>query len=319
MAKPRKSEGGSKGFGAEIDDDDFLPDYMAKDAPTYKRNPVSINLPWLINGAPFNEIKTRFMGEQIFARMKVHKAEVLEHLFKIYRAVLLSSHDRDFDFLEQYCEEMFYTKLRNRLNQLKASNIQFIVEEDMFADRGKPLKVEANMYDHVVIKGLSPVRRENGSEEDYFIYNDIENMGLISYIPKYLTDSENFSDPVRNKELHSEAHKLTYRAYVTFKTGYKVHLKDKYGVSLFEYPSDYTWQHVGVFETLMEAPPKFNKWSQSENLMEWIGKHQFGEWRMVDLDNWLVGNPLVIPSYDVRKRTASDRTPSDLFSQAMKQ
>ena len=50
-------------FGSEVVDDDFLPDYMAKDAPTYKRNPVSISLPWLINGAPFNEIKTRFMGE----------------------------------------------------------------------------------------------------------------------------------------------------------------------------------------------------------------------------------------------------------------
>ena len=111
----------------------------------------------------------------------------------------------------------------------------------MFADRGKPMKVEANMYDHVVIKGLSPVRRENGSEDDYFIYNDIENMGLISYIPKYITQPENFTDPVRNKELHAEAHKVTYRAYVTFKTGYKIYLKDKYGVNLFEYPEDYTW------------------------------------------------------------------------------
>jgi len=27
---------------------------------------------------------------------------------------------------------------------------------------------------------------------------------------------------------------------------------------------------------------------------------------MVDLDNWLVGNPLVIPKFDVRKRTAVD-------------
>ena len=71
-----------------------------EDAPTFKRNEVNINLPWLINGAPFNEIRTRFMGEQIFARMKVHKSEVLEHLFKIYRAVLLSSAERDFDFLE---------------------------------------------------------------------------------------------------------------------------------------------------------------------------------------------------------------------------
>jgi len=64
----------------------------------------------------------------------------------------------------------------------------------------------------------------------------------------------------------------------------------------------------------MEPPNKFTKWSGSENLMEWIAKHKFGTWRLVDLDNWLVGNPLVIPKYDVRKRTASDRNPSDLFS-----
>jgi len=32
--------------------------------------------------------------------MKVHKNEVLEHLFKIFRAVLMASQDRDFEFLE---------------------------------------------------------------------------------------------------------------------------------------------------------------------------------------------------------------------------
>lgn len=248
------------------------------------------------------------MGEQIYSRMKVHKNEVLEHLFKVFRAVLLSAQDRDYEFLEEYCEEMFYTKLRNRLNQLKANGIEFIVEEDMFADRGKPMTVEANLYDHVVIKGLSPIRRNNGSEDDYFIFNDIENMGLISYVPKYLSDPANFADPKKNKDIHNDAHKITYRAYVTFKTGYKIYLKDKYGTDLFQYPTDYTWQHVGVFESQLVAPPKFNKWSQSENLMEWIGKHSFDTWKMVDLDNWLVGNPLVIPKFDVRKQTASNRS-----------
>jgi hypothetical protein len=53
----------------------------------------------------------------------------------------------------------------------------------------------------------------------------------------------------------------------------------------------------------------------SENLMEWLGKHEFGTWRMVDLDNWLVGNPLVIPKYDVRTRTAVDGV--DIFSKTM--
>jgi hypothetical protein len=48
-----------------VKDDEFLPDYFSKDAIdlTFKRNPLSINLPWLINGAPNIDIKTRFMGE----------------------------------------------------------------------------------------------------------------------------------------------------------------------------------------------------------------------------------------------------------------
>jgi len=47
--------------------------------------------------------------------------------------------------------------------------------------------------------------------------------------------------------------------------------------------------------------------------MEWIGKHSFDTWKMVDLDNWLVGNPLVIPKFDVRKQTASNRSDQDMF------
>lgn len=63
----------------------------AYDAPSYKRNIEAINLPWLINGAPDMDIQMRFLGEQVFSRMKVHKNECLEHLFKIFRAVLLAS------------------------------------------------------------------------------------------------------------------------------------------------------------------------------------------------------------------------------------
>jgi hypothetical protein len=40
------------------------------------------------------------MGEQIFALMKVHKNEVLEHLFKIFSAVLMALQDRDFELME---------------------------------------------------------------------------------------------------------------------------------------------------------------------------------------------------------------------------
>jgi len=77
--------------GIEIGDEEFLPDYLVSDAPIYKRNTVSINLPWLISGAPELPIQTRFMPEQIFSRLRVHKNQCLDHLYKILRAVLLAA------------------------------------------------------------------------------------------------------------------------------------------------------------------------------------------------------------------------------------
>lgn len=64
----------------------------------------------------------------------------------------------------------------------------------MTADMGKPIQIEANMFDNVIIKGLHTDRKENGTEDDYYINNDIESIGFISYIPKYLSDPKNFTN-----------------------------------------------------------------------------------------------------------------------------
>lgn len=74
---------------------------------------------------------------------------------------------------------------------------------------------------------------------------------------------------------------------------------------------------MGVFETAMQPPAKFKEWSGAESLLEWLAKHTFTTWKLVDLDNWLVGNPLVIPKYDIRMQTGTDRSATDLFTQAM--
>ena len=41
-------------------------------------------------------------------------------------------------------------------------------------------------------------------------------------------------------------------------------------------------------------------------MIEAMAKHSFGTWKMVDLDNWLVGNPLVIPKHSVRRESVLD-------------
>lgn len=102
------------------------------------------------------------MGEQMFSRLKAHKNEVLDHLFKIYRAVLMAGADGDFEFLQEYCELTFFNAYTRRIKELRESGVSLIVEEDLRADRGRPMQVVANMYDHTVIKGLSHLRSENG-------------------------------------------------------------------------------------------------------------------------------------------------------------
>lgn len=243
----------------DISEEDFLPDYFSKDSQEYKRNPITINLPWLINGAPNMEMKTRYMGDQIFSRIRVHKGEVLEHLYKVYRAVLLSAADRDYDFLREYCEETFANKFIKRLEQLREKGYTFTVTEDFEGSQGskskiiaKPIEVEANMYDHTVIKGVTMNRKENGSEIDYIIHNDIENMGFISYVPKYITMPENFTDKNKNKYIHEDAHHIVFRAYVCIKSGYKIQLTDSTGKELIEYGfKRINFEYLGIQKTTL--------------------------------------------------------------------
>ena len=44
----------------------------------------------------------------------------------------------------------------------------------------------------------------------------------------------------------------------------------------------------------MKPPQKFKSNYKLENYMEWLGKFNFGVWKMADLDNWMKGNPLII-------------------------
>ena len=43
----------------------------------------------------------------------------------------------------------------------------------------------------------------------------------------------------------------------------------------------------------MIPPEKFKSDYKMENYMEWLGKFNFGIWKMADLDNWCKGNPLI--------------------------
>ncbi len=61
--------------------DEIMPDHLIYNIPKYSKNTKDFDFPWLYNGAPFLEIKARFLPEQVFIRSFVPKSEVLKHLF----------------------------------------------------------------------------------------------------------------------------------------------------------------------------------------------------------------------------------------------
>lgn len=270
---------------------DILPDSFMYKIPQYKKNPKNFNFPFLVSGAPNLEIKTRFLPDQVLVRNDITRKELLLYLFKLYRGVLLAISQYDYDFLREYCEENFYSKLFNVLSQYKDSNYTIEVLEDMKANNNVRLYPELHLYDSIIIKGLSNVRSQNGSEKDYQVCDDIEEMGFISYIHNDISNSGNFlTRELGEKNLENLNFKnLIFRTYCMFKSGLKVFIK-KDGKDIVEYNSNYTYNHVVVFETLMQDLTPLKSFSKMETYTEWISKHNFGTWRLIDMDNWLNGN-----------------------------
>jgi hypothetical protein len=204
--------------------------------------------------------------------------------------VLLASSEYDYDFLNEYLEDTFHKKLVDKLDEYKARKYQFELVEDLKANNGYRLLPQMHLYDSIIIKGLTLKRGVNN--KDYSVCNDIEEMGFVSYIPLYISDPKNFmTKDIAEEKLKLEFKNVIFRAYCMFKCGYKLFVCDRFGKKVFDYDSDYNYNHVCVFETLMQEPPAFQSFSKTETYTEWISKHNFTTWKMIDMDNWMKGNP----------------------------
>lgn len=271
--------------------DDLLPEHLSYKIPKFKRN-INFDFPWLINGAPVLDIKSRLLPDQIFTRNSISRQMLLKHLFKIYRGVLLAKTQFDYDFLKEYCEEGYFNRVSKVLNEYERNGYSLELLEDMKANNNQRINPELHLYDNIIIKGLSINRKINGKESDYSVCNDIEDMGFLSYLHKSMGDAQNFTS-IRTGEdtmIRSNFKTLIFRSHCMFKSGLKLFVYDKEGKSQFEYGSDYNFNHVAVFECQMQELQPLKSFEKAETYTEWIAKHNFGVWKMIDLDNWMKGN-----------------------------
>lgn len=281
-AKPNKS----------INLDSILPDNLIYKVPDYKKN-TSFDFPWLIDGAPFLDIKSRLLPDQLFARNKTSsRKDLLDHFFKIFRGVLLASSQFDYEFLKEYCEDELFIKLEKQLKNYEKLNYTIEVVEDMKAENNQRIKPELHFYDSIIVKGLSINRKSNGTKNDYAVCDDINDMGFISFIHKSMSDPGNFLTKNVGEAMlnNSNFKKIIFRAYCMFKCGLKIFLRDPLGNNEFSYSNDYNFNHACVFECEMQELTPLKSYSKVETYTEWIAKHDFGIWKLVDMDNWMKGN-----------------------------
>jgi hypothetical protein len=128
-------------------------------------------------------------------------------LFKIYRGVLLAATQYDYEFIEEYCEAQLAKRLKYWLEDLKEKKQYLELLEDIKANKGKRIYPELQLYDSIVIKGIKAERELNMPENNYSVYNDIDHMGFISYIPLYLSDPKNFINKEETEKLLEEEFK----------------------------------------------------------------------------------------------------------------
>lgn len=170
-----------------------------------------------------------------------------------------------------------------------------------------------HLYDSILIKGLTSDRLKNGKESDYSVCNDIDEMGFVSYIPHNVTNPNNFLTKEQGEEhLNKEFKNVMFRAYCMFKSGLKLFVNDRFNNKVFDYNNEYTFNHVAVFECAMIPPPPFKSFSKTETYTEWIAKHSFGVWKMIDMDNWMKGNPYFLTTNEGNtSKNEQDKITSD--------
>ena len=134
---------------------------------------------------------------------------------------------------------------------------------------------------------------------------------MITYTPNYLTsDNEKFINPEENKTVYKGYEKMVLRVLLLIKSPLRLVVPE------LPIPDELnTYEHIVIMENEMIAPPHLESSYKLETLVEWLGKYRFGEWRVVDIDNFMRGNspfrlhkPEVDEVEEIFKHTIMDKS-----------
>ena len=77
-----------------------------------------------------------------------------------------------------------------------------------------------------MVRGLSMVRDENKPVDDYIKYTEEQEVGLLTYTPKYITEGgQEFIDPKKNKTVYDGYEKMIMRVLLRIRSPLHIRIK----------------------------------------------------------------------------------------------
>ncbi len=176
-----------------------------------------------------------------------------------------------------------------------------------------------NVLDHFLNKGLNVDRSRNGLNIDYFMGNSSEDMGLKHYIHRYFLAESHFSyvyamdengKLLWKRSQHNELRHQRVKQDMQIILKTIVEVVDSNRLQVYPAGStagkirrgpEFTGRHVLVFENLLKAPPA--QAAMTVPYVDWISDHKLPKdnWVLVDIDNYLNGNPYFVGMADIEK------------------
>jgi len=205
-------------------------------------------------------------------------------------------------------ENQIELNLLNRTHIYLDYLINHGMKVDFIKDTSKTdLVEESYIFEKIFIKGVSVDRSENYEPDEYVLIDSHENLGIRYFLHKGLIgervkmdqdynpilNGSKTSDPEYlnslNYKLVQKNRKIVLRAYLFIKHPFKL-VTEK-----LEYPADYSFNHLAVFEN--EIVPPHHLTLIDSDFVKYLKKHKINlsDWKLVDVDNFMKGNPFFIP------------------------
>lgn len=199
------------------------------------------------------------------------------------------------------CESNFHVAVQKGFQLLKNGDFKLELRECSHELKEKGLKESVEIFETMHIMGLNVERALNGAIEDYTMNNLEEGKGLIIYMPKIDSDDEGDAaakathkdDPnhpvLRGFRRNIPELQVILRVYALYTTKYKLVPVQSGQEAALE---NYSFQHVAIFENQLRMPPPGGL--AYATVEEGIQRYRLQEWKLVDFDGGIKGNPLLV-------------------------